>query len=116
MQISNNYEILIYIVVVVFLFCRCKSMKKEYMADLCENTYCNKDGPVEMNLKYSQPNGSQPNGSQPNGSQPTNTQPNGSQPTNTQPNSTPQKIEMQPPLSTIKSNIKNINTLKKINQ
>jgi hypothetical protein len=106
MQISNNYEILIYIVVVVFLFCRCKSMKKEYMADLCENTYCNKDGPVEMNLKYSQPNGSQP----------TNTQPNGSQPTNTQPNSTPQKIEMQPPLSTIKSNIKNINTLKKINQ
>ena len=111
MQISNNYEILIYIVVVVFLFCRCKSMKKEYMADLCENTYCNKDGPVEMNLKYSQPNGSQPNGSQP-----TNTQPNGSQPTNTQPNSTPQKIEMQPPLSTIKSNIKNINTLKKINQ
>ena len=116
MQISNSYEILIYIVVVIFLFCRCKSMKKEYMADLCENTYCNKDGPVEMNLKYSQPNGSQPTNKHPNDSQPTNKQPNGSQPTNKQPNSTPQKIEMQPPLSTIKSNIKNINTLKKINQ
>ena len=109
MQISAGYgyELLIYIVVVVFLLCRCKSTKKEYMADLCENTYCNKDEPVEMNLKTSQPNGSQPNGSQPNGSQP-----NGSQP-----NSTPQKIQkMQPPLSTIKNNIKSINTLKKTNQ
>ena len=103
-----SYDVLMYVIVIMFLLCRCRQTKTnvEFMADLCGDQYCNNDQPTEQKPMFDQ--------------------------VSKQSNSTKEKQipavpksavitmqtknqyeNLQPPLSTIKKNIKNISKLKK---
>lgn len=104
-----SYDILIYVVIIVFLLCRCRQIKStEYMADLCGDQYCNDDKFIDHKPMFDQVSKNAKSAKETN--QSPSKVPNSSVITMQSKN---QYENLSPPLSTIKSNVKNISKLKK---